>query len=191
MTMEDIYNDLKRRISPKRFTHIMGVTKTAEILAKRYGADPDKAYLAGLLHDCAKELPLSQMQGMVDEANVLVDRAVYENGALLHGLAGAVMARDYYGIDDEEVLEAIRVHTTGKVGMSALDKVVFLADYIEPSRKFPGVDALRKLAFIDLDEAVLAGYDSTIAHLLEQKLSIYFKTILGRNDCLAQMKRSR
>ena len=91
-------------------------------------------------------------------------------------------------ITDSEILEAIRVHTTGKVGMSTLDKVIFLADYIEPNRDFPGVDELRKVAKKDLNKAVLLGFDNTINHLIEQQLSIYPLTILGRNDVLKSCK---
>jgi len=107
---------------------------------------------------------------------------------LLHGLAGMIRAEKEFSITDLDVLEAIRVHTTGKVHMSKLDKVIFLADYIEPNRNFPGVDELRRLAQQDLDKAVLLGFDNTINHLIEQHLSIYPLTILGRNDVLQSCK---
>ena len=134
---------------------------------------------------------MSTMQQLVDEAGIRVDRELDRNGALLHGVAGAVMATDRYGVTDPDILEAIRVHTTGKLSMSQLDKIIFLADYIEETRDFPGVDELRRLAFQDLDRAVLAGYDNTIRHLLDQGIPIYFKTILGRNDMVRQIARNR
>ena len=99
-----------------------------------------------------------------------------------------IRAKQEFSISDNEVLEAIRVHTTGKVHMSKLDKVIFLADYIEPNRDFPGVDELRKVADQNLDKAVLLGFDNTIIHLIEQKQSIYPLTILGRNDVLQSCK---
>ncbi len=188
---EEIIEDMRGRISPKRFAHILGVARAAMALADRYGEPVEQAYVAGLLHDCAKELPLSTMQQLVDEAGIRVDRELYRNGALLHGVAGAVMATDRYGVTDPDILEAIRVHTTGKLSMSQLDKIIFLADYIEETRDFPGVDELRRLAFQDLDRAVLAGYDNTIRHLLDQGIPIYFKTILGRNDMVRQIARNR
>lgn len=188
---EEIIEDMRGRISPKRFAHILGVARAAMALADRYGESVQQAYVAGLLHDCAKELPLSKMQELVDGAGIRVDRELYRNGALLHGIAGAVMALDRYGVTDPDILEAIRVHTTGKLSMSQLDKIIFLADYIEETRDFPGVEELRRLAFQDLDRAVLAGYDNTIRHLLDQGIPIYFKTILGRNDMLRQIKRNR
>lgn len=188
MTVEEIYEDLQARISPKRFKHILGVTEVAGLLAAKYGANPQKARLAGLLHDCAKELSLEDMISYLERANMFVDHQMLSNGALLHGAAGAAMASLRYEIKDSEVLEAVRVHTTGKVGMTILDKVVFLADYIEPSRDFPGVEFLRQLAAYDLDQAVLAAYDSTISLLLKQKQDIYTATILGRNDIIFRMK---
>lgn len=184
---EEIINDLQMRLSPKRFAHTLGVARAAVGLAQRYGADPEEAYIAGLLHDCAKELPLSEMQRLVDEADIKVDMDMYVNGALLHGVSGVVMAHDRYGVIDGYILDAIRYHTTGRVGMTQLDKIIFLADYVEETRDFPGVDYLRSLALEDLDEAVLAGYDTTIRHLLDQELSIYFKTILGRNDMVRRI----
>ena len=99
-----------------------------------------------------------------------------------------IRAKLEFSITDSEILEAIRVHTTGKVGMSTLDKVIFLADYIEPNRDFLGVDELRTVAKKDLNKAVLLGFDNTINHLIEQHLSIYPLTILGRNDVLKSCK---
>ena len=105
-----------------------------------------KARLAALLHDCAKELSLKEMQKLVSAESYEADQELLSNGNLLHGLAGMIRAKQEFSISDNEVLEAIRVHTTGKVHMSKLDKVTFLADYIEPNRDFPGVDELRKVA---------------------------------------------
>ena len=184
---EEIINDLQQRLSPKRFAHTLGVARAAVGLAQRYGAEPEEAYIAGLLHDCAKEVPLSEMQRLVDEADIKVDMDMYVNGALLHGVSGAVMAHQRYGVIDGYILDAIRYHTTGLVGMTTRDKIIFLADYVEETRNFPGVDYLRKVALEYLDKAVLAGYDTTIRHLLDQGLSIYFKTILGRNDMVRRI----
>ena len=186
MDIHQIETDLSNKLSKKRFIHTLGVVESAIYLAKKYGANVEDARLAAMLHDCAKELPLLEMQDLV--ADLACDVDMLHSGALLHGLAGMVLANTHYGITNREVLEAIRVHTTGKVGMSKLDKVIFLADYIEPNRDFPGVDELRRLAQQDLDKAVLLGFDNTINHLIEQHLSIYPLTILGRNDVLQSCK---
>ncbi|SUP40576.1 bis(5'-nucleosyl)-tetraphosphatase (symmetrical) YqeK [Veillonella criceti] len=185
---EEIIDDLQRRLSSKRFAHTLGVARAAVALADRYGEDPEEAYLAGLLHDCAKEIPLSQMQELVDNSSLTIDVDMYVNGALLHGVSGAILANARYGVRSSYILDAIRYHTTGRVGMTTLDKIIFLADYIEETRDFPGVEVLRKIAFEDLDQGVLAGYDNTIHHLLDQGLSIYYKTILGRNDIIRRIK---
>ena len=108
--------------------------------------------------------------------------------ALLHGPAGSILAETKYGITDSAVQSAVYFHTTGHPDMTLLEKIIFLADYIEPSRDFPGVEKLRKLAEIDLDEALLAAYDSTISHLLDQKAYIYDLTFMGRNDLILKLK---
>lgn len=191
MLETEIIEDLQSKISPKRMQHILGVVEAAETLAKCYGEDINKARIAALLHDCAKELKVKEMAKIIEKAGLLVDSEVLNNPALLHGPAGAILAVSFYGVEDLDILEAIRVHTTGKVDMSRLDKIIFLADYIEKNRDFHGVEEMRKLAFIDLDKAVLAGYDSTISYLIEKKQSIYSKTILGRNDIIFKIKNLR
>lgn len=188
--VKHITEDLSKRLSPKRWRHVQGVVEAAESLAHQYAPDlVRKASLAALMHDCVKEMRLPEMQSFVSMGEV--DEAVYHFGALLHGPAGANYAKTQYGVDDEEVLEAIRVHTTGKVGMSTLDKIVFLADYIEPNRDFPGVEKLRALAKVDLNQAVLAGYDGTIRHLLDDGLEIYELTMSGRNDMIRTIRKER
>ena len=188
MDIKEIETDLSNKLSKKRFIHTLGVVNSAMYLAKKYGANIEDAHLAALLHDCAKEMPLKEMQDLVKENNYKADEELLANGNLLHGLAGMIRAKLEFSITDSEILEAIRVHTTGKVGMSTLDKVIFLADYIEPNRDFLGVDELRTVAKKDLNKAVLLGFDNTINHLIEQHLSIYPLTILGRNDVLQSCK---
>ena len=148
-----IRKKLEKKLKEERYIHTLGVMYTAASMAMRHGADVQKAMTAGLLHDCAKELPLSEMQRLVDDADIKVDMDMYVNGALLHGVSGAVMAHDRYGVIDGYILDAIRYHTTGRVGMTQLDKIIFLADYVEETRDFPGVDYLRSLALEDLDES--------------------------------------
>ena len=188
LSFDEIQLIVSQWLSKKRFKHTLGVVESATHLAKLYGVDVEKARLAALLHDCAKELPLQDMQNLVKSESYDADQQLLSNGNLLHGFAGMIRAKKEFSISDDEVLEAIRVHTTGKVHMSTLDKVIFLADYIEPNRDFPGVDELRNVSELDLDKAVLLGFDNTIIHLIEQNLSIYPLTILGRNDVLQSCK---
>ena len=188
LSFDEIQVSVSGWLSKKRFKHTLGVVESATHLAELYGVDVEQARLAALLHDCAKELPLKEMQNLVSAESYEADQELLSNGNLLHGLAGMIRAKQEFSISDADVLEAIRVHTTGKVHMSKLDKVIFLADYIEPNRDFPGVDELRKVAEQNLDKAVLLGFDNTIIHLIEQKQSIYPLTILGRNDVLQSCK---
>lgn len=183
-----ILTKLKQRLSPKRLTHSLGVSETAVRLAARYGANLDKARLAGLLHDCARDMP-NNLLLQTAEANAIVLRDVERRAPmLLHAPVGVIVARQDYGITDPEVLSAIRWHTTGGPDMSLLDYIVFFADYIEPWRSFPGVESLRALADRGLEEAVLAAYDQTLGHLMAERALIHPDTIEGRNALLLKMK---
>lgn len=187
MDIKEIETDLSNKLSKKRFIHTLGVVNSAMYLAKKYGANIEDAHLAALLHDCAKEIPLLEMRDLV--ADLPCDQDMLHSGALLHGLAGMVLANTQYGVTNPDILEAIRVHTTGKENMSKLDKIIFLADYIEPNRKFPGVNDIRLAAEQSLDAGVLCGFDMTIRHLIDSEDSIYPLTILSRNDLLRHMKK--
>lgn len=189
MDIKEIETDLSNKLSKKRFIHTLGVVNSAMYLAKKYGANIEDAHLAALLHDCAKEIPLLEMRDLV--ADLPCDQDMLHSGALLHGLAGMVLANTQYGVTNPDILEAIRVHTTGKENMSKLDKIIFLADYIEPNRKFPGVNDIRLAAEQSLDAGVLCGFDMTIRHLIDSGDSIYPLTILSRNDLLRHMKKRR
>lgn len=184
MEFEEIQKDQKRRLSSKRYIHVLGVTEAAGRLADRYGADREKARLAGLVHDCAKEFTLEEMQDIMKRSGHIPDDRLMRSKALLHGPAGSVLAQERYGITSPDILSAVYYHTTGRENMSLMEKIIFLADYIEPSRKFPGVDDIRKVAFSSLDEAVLLGYDKTIRYLLDSHQYIYDLTFRGRNDLI-------
>lgn len=191
MEFSQIYTILENKISKKRWNHIKGVIKSAEELAHHYSVDIEQARLAALLHDACKEMPIDELQALIKlEPSIYQTDEVLAYEPLLHGPAGAIYCRNKYGITDETILEAIRVHTVGKINMSLLDKIIFVADYIEPNRNFPGVDKIRKEAFINLDNAVLMGYDSTISFLLKKGAPIYPDTIVGRNYILAKVAAS-
>lgn len=188
MKLTDIKKDLKNRLSERRYVHSAGVAASAYILAEKYGYNPKKAELAGWLHDCAKEMKLEEMQDIIDEQNLQVDDEYMRSSrALLHGPAGSIMAKTVYGIKDRDIQNSIFFHTTGRPQMELLDKIIFLADYIEPSRDFPGINIIRRNAQKNLDTAVLSAYDATIRHLLAQKEYIYELTFLGRNDLIKHM----
>ncbi|RUT36472.1 HD domain-containing protein [Paenibacillus zeisoli] len=184
---DELIKAVSGQMPEKRWKHTEGVMKSAVELAKRYGADPQKADLAALMHDVAKFWPIDQQEQVIRE-NHLNQDLLGNDKQLWHAEVGAFVAKRDYGIEDEEILDAIRYHTSGRIGMTMLDKVICLADYIEPGRDFPGVNNIRKLANHSLEEGLIAGLDSTIHFLLEKRKVIYPLTVLSRNDLIRQIK---
>lgn len=184
---EQLIEAVSSQMPEKRWIHTQGVMDTAVKLAKQYGADPAKADLAAILHDVAKYWPVQQLKDVLIE-NRLNDELLQYDKQLWHAEVGAFIAQKDYGITDPEILDAIRFHTSGRVNMTLLDKVVCLADYIEPGRDFPGVHNLRELAKHSLDEALAAGFDSTIQLLVSRRQIIYPLTVLARNDLIKQLE---
>ncbi|MBQ6857949.1 MAG: bis(5'-nucleosyl)-tetraphosphatase (symmetrical) YqeK [Clostridia bacterium] len=167
---------LKKALDHQRFEHTLGVEATAKAMARMFGEDEEKAALAGLLHDCAKCLPLSQMVKAAKHEDI--DPVMKESKALMHAVAGRCLARDVYGVEDEAVLRAIRWHTTGHADMTGLEKIIYLADMIEPNRKpFPGLDMLRELCMKDLDEAMHAALLMSLEHVKEQGKTLHPDTL--------------
>lgn len=185
---EQLIGIVSGQMPAKRWKHVEGVMQTAVELARRYGADPVKADLAALLHDLAKFWPVERQEAVIRE-NGLNTELLDHDKQLLHAEVAAFISQRDYGVDDPEVLDAIRYHTSGRVGMTQMDKIVCLADYIEPGREFPGVERIRELAEVSLEEALLAGFDSTISFLLEKKKAIFPLTVLARNDLITQLKK--
>ncbi|KDR94077.1 putative HD superfamily hydrolase of NAD metabolism [Peptoclostridium litorale DSM 5388] len=188
MDIEQIKEKLKKIVSPKRFKHTIGVFETAEKLAKTYGADVQRAQMAALLHDCAKGVKGEKVFEYVFEHDVFLDDIEKKETALSHGAIGAHMARAEFGINDDEIISAIRYHTTGKPDMTKLEKIIYIADFIEPERSYPGVDELRKLAFEDIDAALLLAFDNTIRYVLSIRKILHTRTIEARNFILEQME---
>lgn len=180
MTMEklkQIQKKLKKEPDKGRYQHTLGVMYTASCLAMRYGADMHQAMLAGLLHDCAKCFPGSEQIRLCKKNHIAIREVELENPSLLHSRLGAFLAGTEYGVEDTAVLHAIEVHTTGAPGMNLLDKIIFVADYVEPHRdKAPDLTEIRKLAFTDLDGAVLRILHDTMHYLNQKKGAIDPKT---------------
>jgi predicted HD superfamily hydrolase involved in NAD metabolism len=167
-------------LSPRRFKHVCGVVETADLLAKRFGADPEKARIAAWAHDYAREWAVDRWYEVARERQI--DPAFMEVPELMHGPIVATMLPELFGVDDEDVVNAVRYHTSGRAGMSLLEKVVCLADYLEPGREFPGVDELRAKAETDIDDALASAFDGTIRHLLDRHKPIFPLTVVARND---------
>ena len=161
----EINKKLHYMLSPKRFVHTQGVADESVKLAKIHGADEKKAYLAGLLHDCAKDFSSKEKLKMCDKYGIELDEILVNQSDLTHAFLGAELARDMFGVTDEEVLGAIRYHTTGKPDMTKLEKIVYLADFFEPSRQyFDGIKEIKQYAYEDLDTAVAFSLDHTIEY---------------------------
>ncbi|HDL0812455.1 TPA: bis(5'-nucleosyl)-tetraphosphatase (symmetrical) YqeK [Enterococcus faecium] len=182
---ENLMQKIQMRMSEQRFKHVLGVEETAVALAKKYGASPEKASIAALTHDYAKERPDEEFK-MVIVRDGFDPELLNYNNAIWHGLVGASFVERELGITDAEILHAIRVHTTGAAKMSLLDKIIYVADYIEPGRDFPGVQDARAIAWADLDEAVAFETKHTLAHLLAQEQQIHPKTIETYNYWVAK-----
>ncbi|MCI6782156.1 MAG: bis(5'-nucleosyl)-tetraphosphatase (symmetrical) YqeK [Lachnospiraceae bacterium] len=157
---------LKKELDKDRYEHTLGVMYTSACLAMANGYDMEKAQLAGLLHDCAKCIPNEKKLKICAKNNIPVTQVEKDNPFLLHAKVGAFLARALYEVEDEEILHAISVHTTGAPAMNTLDKIVFIADYIEPKRdKAANLKEIRKTAFEDLDEALKMILCDTINYL--------------------------
>lgn len=180
---------LAKELPPRRLQHSLAVSETAAALAARYGADVERARLAGLLHDCARAMPSNILLQTAKASDIVVNDVEKREPVLLHAPVGAFVARREYGVEDEAVLAAIRWHTTGGPAMTLLDEIVFLADYIEPGRNFPGVERIRQLAAACLPTALLAAYDQTLSHLLALGRIIHPATVEGRNALILKMKK--
>ena len=164
--IEKIDKKLRKEMDSFRYRHTLGVMYTSAALAMRYDADLEQAQVAGLLHDCAKGIPNDKKIRMCRKYNLPVSGTEIDAPYLLHAKLGAYLAKEKYGIEDEAILSAITWHTTGRPAMTELDKIVFIADYIEPMRnKAENLELVRKLAFSDLDMAVYVTLRDTLKFL--------------------------
>ena len=173
---------LREAIPERRFAHTLGVADEAVRLARRFGADEGRAWLAGMLHDCAKGIPTEKQAETCDRLGVAIDDEVRRCPSVIHGFLGAHLARTVYGVDDPVVLRAIELHTIGDAGMSLLQRIVFLADSTEPGRNFPGVDAMRAAAENNLDEALRLFVGGQFGHLVEKRAIMHSGLLRLWND---------
>lgn len=169
---------MEKTLDPKRFEHTLGVAYTAAALAMRYGGDVLKAETAGMLHDCAKCMSNEKRLSICEKHNISVNEIERRNPFLLHAKVGSYIAMQKFDISDSDIINAILNHTTGRPDMSLLEKIIYIADYIEPGRKqAPNLMLIRKLAFIDLDEALFKILGDTL---------VYLNTVNGDIDPMTQ-----
>jgi len=167
---------LKKELSKKRYTHCINVAKVAKTLSKQYGVDEGKAVYAALAHDMAKEMSDEESRRYIASYTIEPDEAFKEKPNLAHGEIGAIVLSEMFGCHDEEILDAVRWHTYGKKGMGTLSKIIYMADVVESSRNFDGVEDLRQLVHVNLDEAILKFYEMSTTYLKNENLKIHHNT---------------
>lgn len=175
------YKKLKKEIGIERYKHSIRVRDTAVKLAERFDCDLDKAILAAILHDCGKYEDKDYLLKQATKFGIMSHKSYKNNKPVIHAPLGAIIANKEYGVKDKEVLNAISYHTTARKNMTKLDKIIYLADFIEPKRDFDGIDEIRKLAKKDLNAAVLAALENSILFLVKKQSPIHLDTIKARN----------
>lgn len=182
MTVKDYDKIIKERLSSKRYEHSKNVAKEAVRLAKKYGADVEKAEIAGILHDITKEAQQEEQFDLIRKAGIELTEFERSTPKLWHAISGSAYLKVILGIEDEDIINAVRFHTTGRCGMSLLEKVIFIADFTSDDRDYDGVEKMRKAADKSLEEAMIEGMSFTICDLSERKLPIASDTFKGYNE---------
>lgn len=191
MTYGEYEAEVKKHLSEKRFYHSQCVAKSAAELARLYGADVERARLAGILHDIMKDTPPQEQLKIIEKYGIMLTEAERRNVKLWHAVSGAAYAEHVLGLEDREILDAIACHTGGKSGMNLLDKVLFVADYISDDRDYPGVEELRKLAESSLEEVMIEGIAFTIPERMEARLTLEPRSIEAYNEALWELESRR
>lgn len=187
LSRDELLVKVASQMSNKRFQHVLRVEEKALEIAGKFPMDLEKVSIAALTHDYAKERPDEEMIARIKKSQV--DQTILSFGnAIWHGVMGAEIVQEELGITDAEILQAIRVHTTGDVVMTLLDKIIFVADYVEEGRDFPGLEDARQLALTNLDEAVRYEIKQTLLFLASKNQKIYPKTIDVYNTWVANYK---
>lgn len=188
--LEQIKTKVKQVLKPSRYEHTLGVMYTAAALAMRYHEDMYNALFAGVLHDCAKGFPESACFSLCNSLRIPMSDVERKNPGLLHAKLGARLAEREYGISDAYIMDAICYHTTGRPNMTLLDKIIYVADYVEPNRcEAPNLDEKRRLAFEDIDECLYSILEDTVAYLkqkdavidpMTEETYLYYKKVLNK-----------
>ena len=185
MTTDEMKAILKSRLKPGRYRHSLGVADTAAFLARRFGVNEEKAYIAGLLHDCAREYSNDAMKEEAVRRNIPIGAVEDAMPLLLHAYIGACRIAECYGVEDEEIAQAVWRHTVGGAGMTDLDKIIYFADMIEPNREYPEVEELRQFAREkSLDEMLLKGLSESIIFVIQKGSLVHHDTVRARNEIL-------
>ncbi|MEE1061619.1 MAG: bis(5'-nucleosyl)-tetraphosphatase (symmetrical) YqeK [Ruminococcus sp.] len=182
MNIDSYKKIIKSRMSEYRYKHSVNVAKEAVRLAKKYGADEEKAAIAGILHDITKENTKEEQLQIMSDGGIILDSVQKISSKLWHGISGSVYIRDNLGITDEDILNAVKYHTTGHAGMSVLEKVIFVADFTSEERDYSGIRTIRKKADKSLEEAMLYGLQFTLKDLSKRALIIHPDALACYNE---------
>jgi len=187
-TLKDkIKEYIETELTDKRKKHTYAVAKEAVKLARRFGADTERAEIAALFHDMFRGKPAEILDNYILKFNI--DRTYLGNANLSHSKIAAAVMKSDYGIEDRDIINAVAYHTTGRAGMSELEKIIFLADAIEPGRKYPGVEYLRILSYENLDKACLLSLNRTIEYIIGKGLDLDIDTLKARDYLLEKERR--
>lgn len=179
---------LRGKLTERRFVHSLNVAKSAKKLAELYGCDPEKAYTAGLIHDCCKDTPAGLQLSYMLSNGVELSPVEISTAKLYHARCGSVYIQKEFGVTDLDIINAVRYHTTGRKGMSLLEKIVFIADFISDERDYNGVEVMREKAVRSLDEAIVEGLAFTIKDLIDAQRVVHTDTIDAYNDALMNIQ---
>lgn len=181
LTEEEMHRKLRSSQKDRRYFHTLGVVKEAVRLAPKFGVEVEKAKIAALLHDCAKNFDQDRFLDIAREYGVTLDEFAIKEPALIHAFLGAAVAYRDYGVTDKEILDAIYYHTTARANMTALEKLVYIADMIEPGRTMPQAEELRRMVEENLDDALIYAIDCSIKHVIKKGRLIHPDSIHARN----------
>lgn len=180
--MEHFREVIKKRLTPHRFEHSLNVSAEAVKIAKKYGGDVRKAEFAGLVHDIEKDTPPEVQLQTLHDYSIILDEVTQKSYKLYHAVSGAAVLEHEHNVTDKEILNAVRYHTTARAGMSLLEKIIYLADYISADRNYDGVENLRKAVYTSLDYGMKACLDFSIDELLGKHALIHLDTVHARNE---------
>ncbi len=184
MQTDELISYLNNNLEPQRVVHCINTANMAVRLAKIHGADANKAYIAGLLHDIAKGMCAQGLLKIAPEYGIEPDEYEKNNNELLHGRLGAAIINRLFNITDSDILNAVRWHTTGRAGMSLIEKIVYIADLTEPSRKFEDLDSIRELAKKDIDAAMRLALQKVMQFVKRKGFALHPNSIMAYNDLL-------
>lgn len=178
----EFLEEIRKRLRPERLYHSVNVAEEAKRLALHYGADPEKAYTAGLVHDIMKNTDPEYQLKILKQNGIMLSDTEKKNYKILHQMSGAIFLETELHVTDREILNAVRYHTTGRAGMSLLEKVLYIADYISADRTYNGVEHMRALAYEALDKAIFEGQQFTILQNVKNGYAIHEDSIAAYNE---------